>query len=467
MARIEIYSNDSNVTLDDKVIGTDALDNSTKNFTVGDMLSLSSVGPTYTAGAGISITNGVISSTIVDTDTNNFVSNVALNGTSLDFTGTGGAFQSSVQLSSIADQTVTLVGTGGIAVTGTYPSFTIDGSAISGGGGGTVTGTGSPNIMTKWISNTQIGSTFVVEDGNGVGIGINPPEARLHVHAPSNSCTLKITTQGSGASAQDGLNISLIDNQFGQMWLYEPNISLRFGTNNAERFRIDGAGQGWFQYGLRVTGGIVDSNTTKGTAGQILSSTGSQVEWVNAPSGASTLSALTDTTLTNPSNGDYLQYNGTNWVNVSGAYPERLILRAQQISILPNGSDLLFASTGNNVKSSSMHINPAELSDVTSGFEVISDCVARIALGAYVDRQGHSGEVLFKIQETSSGTSVLAGEASFSISNQATAPEAFSFFSFFQLQAGEEYLFTAQAVGSNNNAFRLEPGTFIEIEIVK
>lgn len=37
MARIETYGNDSNVTLDDKVIGTDALNNSTKNFTIGDL----------------------------------------------------------------------------------------------------------------------------------------------------------------------------------------------------------------------------------------------------------------------------------------------------------------------------------------------------------------------------------------------------------------------------------------------
>ena len=466
MARIEIYSNDSNVTLDDKVIGTDALDNSTKNFTVGDMLSLSSAGPTYTAGAGISIANGVISSTIVDTDTNNFVSNVALNGTSLDFTGTGGAFQSSVQLSSIADQTVTLAGAGGIAITGTYPSFTIDGSAI-GGGGGTVTGTGSPNIMTKWISNTQIGSTFVVEDGNGVGIGINPPAGRLHVHNQSNSCTLKITTQGSGALAQDGLNISLLDGVGGQMWLYEPNVSLRFGTANAERFRIDGAGQGWFQYGLRVTGGIVDSNTTKGTAGQILSSTGSQVEWVNAPSGASTLSALTDTTLTNPSNGDYLQYNGTNWVNVSGAYPERLILRATSTSMPLVETDLLFASTGSSVKTNSMHINSSKLIPNLpgSGFEVGSDCVVRIALGAYVNPQGHSGQVVFKIYEMSSGVAQIAGEASFDMSNQATTVEALTFFSFFNFTANETYRFTVQAVSSQ--AYVISPGTFIEIEIVK
>ena len=128
MARIEIYGNDSNVTLDDKVIGTDALDNSTKNFTVGAMLALSSAGTTYTAGTGIDITNNVISSTVVDTDTNNFVSNVVLNGTDLDFTGTGGAFQSSVSLSTIADQTVTLTGASGITVAGTYPNFTISSS---------------------------------------------------------------------------------------------------------------------------------------------------------------------------------------------------------------------------------------------------------------------------------------------------------------------------------------------------
>ena len=129
MARIQTYQNDSIVTVDDKVIGTDAVDNSTKNFTVGDILALGSAGTAYTAGTGIDITNNVISSTVVNTDTNNFVSNVVLNGTDLDFTGTGGAFQSSVPLSAIADQTVTLTGASGIAVAGTYPNFTISSTA--------------------------------------------------------------------------------------------------------------------------------------------------------------------------------------------------------------------------------------------------------------------------------------------------------------------------------------------------
>ena len=82
MARIQTYQNDSVVTVDDKVIGTDAVDNSTKNFTVGDILALGSAATTYTAGTGINIANGVISSTVVDTDTTYTA------GTGIDITGT-------------------------------------------------------------------------------------------------------------------------------------------------------------------------------------------------------------------------------------------------------------------------------------------------------------------------------------------------------------------------------------------
>lgn len=278
MARIETYGNDSNVTLDDKVIGTDALDNSTKNFTVGDMLALASSGTVYTAGTGISIANNVISSTIVDTNTNNFVSNVALNGTSLDFTGTGGAFNSSIALSSIADQTVTIAGTNGIAVTGTYPNFSISGAGV--------------------------------------------------------------------------------------------------------------------------------------------------------------------------------------------AQTERLILRATSTSMPLAETDLLFAVTGTNVNTNSMHINNSKLTPQLPGssFEVGSDCVARVALGAYINPQGHAGQVVFKMYEMSSGTPQVAGEVSFDMSNQATTVEALTFFSFFNFIAGEQYKFTVQAVSSQ--AYVISPGTFIEIEII-
>lgn len=71
-------------------------DGTASYFSVGG-----SGGTTYTAGSGIDITNGVISSTV--TDTNTFIYGVILNGTDLEFTGAGGAFNGTIDLSSIAN----------------------------------------------------------------------------------------------------------------------------------------------------------------------------------------------------------------------------------------------------------------------------------------------------------------------------------------------------------------------------
>ena len=41
--------------------------------------------------------------------------------------------------------------------------------------------------------------------------------------------------------------------------------------------------------------------------------------WAVVPAGVSALSALSDVQLTSPANGQVLEYNGTKWVNASGA----------------------------------------------------------------------------------------------------------------------------------------------------
>jgi hypothetical protein len=62
---------------------------------------------------------------------------------------------------------------------------------------------------------------------------------------------------------------------------------------------------------------LVDVSTANPTSGQSLVYNGTN--WVNqnvsGGGGASTLSGLTDTTISNPSSGQSLVYNGTNWVN--------------------------------------------------------------------------------------------------------------------------------------------------------
>jgi hypothetical protein len=163
MARIEIYSNDSNVTLDDKVIGTDALDNSTKNFTVGDMIALvppytagtsisiannviswipytpgtnisiannviSSI--PYTAGTNISIANNVVSCTLVNTDTIDYISNVSLVGSELRFTGIGNGFTGNVDIGGLIQPDTSYLGN--VALNGNILEFTGAGTAFTG-----------------------------------------------------------------------------------------------------------------------------------------------------------------------------------------------------------------------------------------------------------------------------------------------------------------------------------------------
>lgn len=57
------------------------------------------------------------------------------------------------------DQTVVLSGTGGVVITGTYPNFTIDTSAVS----GDITGSGTTDKITKWISSTEVGDSIMQE----------------------------------------------------------------------------------------------------------------------------------------------------------------------------------------------------------------------------------------------------------------------------------------------------------------
>ena len=64
--------------------------------------------------------------------------------------------------------------------------------------------------------------------------------------------------------------------------------------------------------GIDITGGIVDKNGDLGTAGQILSSTGTQLDWIDAPtSGVNTLNALTDVNAGSPGDGQVLKWQAS------------------------------------------------------------------------------------------------------------------------------------------------------------
>tara|TARA_B100000427_G_scaffold230707_1_gene193859 strand:+ start:8105 stop:11914 length:3810 start_codon:yes stop_codon:yes gene_type:complete len=69
---------------------------------------------------------------------------------------------------------------------------------------------------------------------------------------------------------------------------------------------------------VKIIGGILDKDNDLGNPGQILSSTGTQLDWIDAPSGATTLNELTDVNVSNDANSDGLvlkyQHSSQKWI---------------------------------------------------------------------------------------------------------------------------------------------------------
>ncbi|MCI0330450.1 MAG: hypothetical protein L0196_05795 [candidate division Zixibacteria bacterium] len=86
-------------------------------------------------------------------------------------------------------------------------------------------------------------NVMVLQPGGNVGIGTASPAAQLHVHDPINSILgsrLMLTQAAGGSTIFDGLAVIGTPPK-GYLWNYE-NGPLIFGTNDAERLRIDSAG---------------------------------------------------------------------------------------------------------------------------------------------------------------------------------------------------------------------------------
>jgi hypothetical protein len=210
------------------------------------------------------------------------------------------------------------------------------------------TESGAYNLLT--VSNNGVnesGNVLTVTGTGNIGIGTTSPTARLSIKSSSltntggirlvksstdagyydsyiNSTGLLVTGYaGTDVMSLDGSNIRLglgTTSPYAKLSVVGETVSLNFtATSTTASSTLPNL----LSTNFRLSGKLYDGSNSAGTNGMVLQTTGTGLQWVATSSlgitgsGASALSALTDTTIGSPTNGQVLQFNGTKWVNVA------------------------------------------------------------------------------------------------------------------------------------------------------
>jgi len=136
--------------------------------------------------------------------------------------------------------------------------------------------------------------------GSGIGSVIEDTSPELGGNLDVNGKTI---TEPLGTLKLDAYNIEFRDTfngistyKFAEFNYAGPTTCKLYGGTVV---RLETNGQG-----IKIGGGILDKDDQIGTAGQILSSTGSELDWIDAPSGGGASVTVSDAAPSTPSNGD-------------------------------------------------------------------------------------------------------------------------------------------------------------------
>ena len=314
---------------------------------------------TLTDGAGIAVT-GTYPSFTIDCDITQYTdtdARLALSaGTGISYDDTTGIITNDEP-----DQTVTLTGGTGITITGTYPSFTIDCDitqytdtdarlALSAGTGI------SYDDTTGIITNDEPDQTVTLTGGTDIAVTGTYPSFTIDfdgvipiaADADTAGILYGLTTDnvsGYNVSLGFGANGSLTTGNYnvalggaaGDMTSGNYNVAIGFDCNVADPTADKQLAIGPDAYVRWITGdanmnikpgaGLKDAVNSVGTAGQLLSSTGTAIEWVDsvtsliAGTGISVDVSTGDVTITNDEPDQTVTLTDGTGITITGTYP--------------------------------------------------------------------------------------------------------------------------------------------------
>ncbi len=136
-----------------------------------------------------------------------------------------------------------------------------------------IDGSGTANKLPKFTDSDTIGNSIVTDNGTGVGINNSNPTEILEVYKAADNSRFKIQNNTFASwVGNDATGFAIETN------LFKP---ITFKPAGVTAMTLDSSGNVTLNNNLSVSGSFSDSNSSTGTSGQVLSSTGTGTDWVN------------------------------------------------------------------------------------------------------------------------------------------------------------------------------------------
>ena len=140
-------------------------------------------------------------------------------------------------------------------------------------GAGYVDGSGTTNRLPKFTDADTIGNSTITDTGTKIGVNNANPTYSLDVYR--NEATNILRLQNNTFSSWFGSDASGFSIETN---LFKPIV---FKPSGVTAMTLDSSGNVTVNNNLSIGGTLIDSNSSSGTSGQILSSTGTGTDWVS------------------------------------------------------------------------------------------------------------------------------------------------------------------------------------------